>query len=93
MDAFEGPMPQTKFVLKKSLALGIMPIVVINKIDKPSARPDEVVDMVFDLFADLGASNEQLDFPYIYTIARQGIAKRTLDEDSKRFNSAFRYDY
>ncbi len=89
VDAFEGPMPQTKFVLKKSLALGIMPIVVINKIDKPSARPDEVVDMVFDLFADLGASNEQLDFPYIYTIARQGIAKRTLDEDSKDLTPLF----
>ncbi len=89
VDAFEGPMPQTKFVLKKSLALGIKPIVVINKIDKPSARPDEVVDMVFDLFADLGANNEQLDFPYIYTIARQGIAKKTLDQDSKDLTPLF----
>lgn len=89
VDAFEGPMPQTKFVLKKSLALGIKPIVVINKIDKPAARPDEVVDMVFDLFSDLGANNDQLDFPYIYTIARQGIAKKTLDEDSKDLTPLF----
>ncbi|HBU28019.1 TPA: translational GTPase TypA [Candidatus Uhrbacteria bacterium] len=74
VDAYEGPMPQTKFVLRKSLELGLKPIVVINKIDKPSARPDEVVDMVFDLFGELGATDEQLDFKYIYTIARDGIA-------------------
>jgi len=74
VDAYEGPMPQTKFVLRKSLELGLKPIVVINKIDKPSARPDEVVDMVFDLFSELGATDEQLDFKYIYTIARDGIA-------------------
>ena len=77
VDAYEGPMPQTKFVLRKSLALGLKPIVVINKIDKPSARPDAVVDMVFDLFSELGATNEQLDFDYIYTIARDGVAKKT----------------
>lgn len=89
VDAFEGPMPQTKFVLKKSLALGLKPIVVINKIDKPMARPDEVLDMIFDLFSDLGASNEQLDFSYVYAIAREGLAKRTLDEDSKDLSPLF----
>src|SRR3990167_1440155 len=67
VDAYEGPMPQTKFVLRKSLALGLRPIVVINKIDKPSARPDEVVNMVFDLFSELKATDAQLDFKYIYT--------------------------
>ncbi|HJN84812.1 MAG TPA: translational GTPase TypA [Patescibacteria group bacterium] len=74
VDAYEGPMPQTKFVLRKSLELGLKPIVVINKIDKPSARPDEVVDMVFDLFSELGATDEQLDFKYIYTNAKDGFA-------------------
>ncbi|MBU0614417.1 translational GTPase TypA [Patescibacteria group bacterium] len=74
VDAYEGPMPQTKFVLHKSLQLGLKPIVVINKIDKPSARPDKVLDMVFDLFTELGATEEQLDFKYIFTNARDGIA-------------------
>ncbi len=82
VDAQEGPMPQTKFVLKKSLELGLKPIVVINKIDKPAARPKQVIDMVFDLFGVLGANNEQLDFSYIFAIARQGIAKRTLEQES-----------
>lgn len=89
VDAFEGPMPQTKFVLKKSLALGLKPIVVINKIDKPMARPDEVLDMIFDLFSNLGATNEQLDFSYVYAIAREGIAKRTMEEDSKDLSPLF----
>lgn len=81
VDAYEGPMPQTKFVLKKALALGIKPIVVINKIDKPTARPAEVVDMIFDLFVQLGATDEQLDFPVVYAIAREGIAlKQVTDE-------------
>jgi GTP-binding protein len=71
VDAYEGPMPQTKFVLKKSLELGLKPILVINKIDKPTARPNEVIDMIFDLFVKLGASDEQLDFPIVYTIARE----------------------
>jgi len=75
-------MPQTKFVLKKSLELGIRPIVVINKIDKPAARPLKVVDMVFDLFVTLGANDEQLDFPYIFAIAREGIAKKNLEDTS-----------
>ncbi len=83
VDAFEGPMPQTKFVLKKSLELGLKVLVVINKIDKPLARPDKVVDLTFDLFVSLGATNAQLDFPYIYTIAREGIAVEHLDDPRK----------
>ncbi len=80
VDAQEGPMPQTKFVLKKSLELGLRPIVVINKIDKPAERAMDVIDMVFDLFGTLGASNEQLDFPHVFSIAREGIAQETLEE-------------
>ncbi len=83
VDAYEGPMPQTKFVLKKSLELGKKVIVVINKIDKPSARPDWVVDQVFDLFVTLGATDEQLDFPYMYAIARDGIAIQNLNDEHK----------
>ena len=89
VDAQEGPMPQTKFVLKKSLAMGLKPIVVINKIDKPAARPMEVVDMVFDLFVKLGANDAQLDFAYIFAIAREGIAKRKLDDESKDLTPLF----
>ena len=83
VDAQEGPMPQTKFVLKKSLELGLKPIVVINKIDKPAARPDEVKEMVYELFLDLGANDEQLDFTTIYAIAREGIAKMNMEDESK----------
>ncbi len=83
VDAQEGPMPQTKFVLKKSLELGLKPIVVLNKIDKPAARPDIVQEMVYELFLDLEASDEQLDFTTIYTIAREGIAKVDLSDNSK----------
>ncbi|MDD2766960.1 MAG: translational GTPase TypA [Candidatus Moranbacteria bacterium] len=83
VDAQEGPMPQTRFVLKKSLELGLKPIVVLNKIDKPAARPEEVKEMVYELFLDLGANDEQLDFKTVYAIARQGIAKLTLDGDSE----------
>jgi len=72
VDASEGPMPQTKFVLTKALAVGLKPVVVINKVDKPDARPDEVLNEVFDLFAALGASDEQLDFPVLYGSAKQG---------------------
>jgi GTP-binding protein len=89
VDAQEGPMPQTKFVLKKSLQLGLRPIVVINKIDKPAARPMKVVDMVFDLFGVLGASNEQLDFPYVFAIARDGMAKRKLEDSSTDLTPLF----
>jgi GTP-binding protein len=74
VDAFEGPMPQTKFVLKKSLELHLKPIVVINKIDRPGARPDEVADMTFDLFCELNATDEQLDFPIVFASAREGYA-------------------
>lgn len=83
VDAYEGPMPQTKFVLKKSLELWIKPIVVINKIDKPSSRPDWVVDQLFDLFVQLNASDEQLDFPVCYAIARDWIALRNLEDEHK----------
>ena len=83
VDAQEGPMPQTKFVLKKSLDLGLKPVVVLNKIDKPAARPAIAQEMVYELFLDLGANDEQLDFTTIYAIARDGIAKASLDDDSK----------
>ncbi|CAN5903154.1 translational GTPase TypA [soil metagenome] len=80
VDAAEGPMPQTRFVLKKALALGLKPVVVINKIDRKDARPDEVVDLTFDLMVDLGASDEQLDFPIVYAVAREGKAWLELDK-------------
>ncbi|MCX6800026.1 MAG: translational GTPase TypA [Candidatus Falkowbacteria bacterium] len=83
VDAQEGPMPQTKFVLKKSLDLGLKPIVVLNKIDKPAARPEEVKEMVYELFLDLGANDAQLDFVTIYAIAREGMAKLKMEDDSK----------
>jgi len=83
VDAQEGPMPQTRFVLKKSLELGLKPILVINKIDKQAANPDRTHDQVFDLFSELGATDEQLDFPMIYAIGRDGIAKKELTDDSK----------
>ena len=83
VDAEEGPMPQTRFVLKKSLELGLKPIVVINKIDKPAANPDLTQEQVFELFLDLGATDEQLDFVVVYTIGKQGIAKIHLTDESK----------
>ena len=89
VDAYEGPMPQTKFVLKKSLELGLKPIVIINKIDKPTSRPDWVVDQLFDLFVKLGANDEQLDFPVCYAIARDGIAKRDLEDESSDITPLF----
>ncbi len=82
VDAQEGPMPQTRFVLKKSLELGHKPLVVINKIDKPAADIDRTHDQVFDLFAELGATNEQLDFPTILTIGRDGVAKMKVEDES-----------
>jgi len=75
VDAFEGPMPQTKYVLKKSLEQGLKPIVVINKIDRPNARPDEVLNAIFDLFVELNADEEQLDFPVLYASAKDGLAR------------------
>jgi len=89
VDAYEGPMPQTKFVLRKSLELGLKPILVINKIDKPSARPDAVLDMTFDLFSELGATDEQLDFKHIYTNARDGIAMKELGDESSDLQPLF----
>ncbi len=83
VDAQEGPMPQTKFVLKKSLELGLKPIVVLNKIDKEAARPNIVEELVFELFFDLGANDEQLDFTTLYAIARDGIAKNKLEDNSQ----------
>ncbi len=83
VDAQEGPMPQTRFVLKKSLELGLKPIVVINKIDKPAADPTRVHDEVFDLFIELGASDEQADFPVVYAIGREGVAKIDLSDEAK----------
>ena len=80
VDSAEGPMPQTRFVLEKSLEVGLKPILFINKIDKKDARPNEVVDMTFDLFLSLNATDEQLNFPIVYGIAREGIAKRELSD-------------
>ncbi len=82
VDAAEGPMPQTRFVLKKALEQNLRPILFINKIDKKDARPEAVVDMTFDLFCELGASDEQLEFPIVYGTARDGIAKLSMDENS-----------
>lgn len=82
VDSYEGPMPQTKFVLKKALELGHMPIVVINKIDKRDARPNDVINEVFDLFLELGATDEQCDFTVIYASAREGFAKLELEDES-----------
>ena len=82
VDAFEGPMPQTRFVLRKALAAGLKPIVVINKIDRPDARPQEVLDEVLDLFIDLGAHEDQLDFPVVYASAKMGFANAGLDGNS-----------
>jgi len=82
VDAQEGPMPQTRFVLKKSLELGLKPIVVLNKIDKPAANPSKVHDEVLELFIDLGANNEQLDFVTVYAIGTKGIAKKDLADNS-----------
>ncbi len=89
VDAQEGPMPQTRFVTKKALALGLKPIVVINKIDRPGARPDWVVDQTFDLFDKLGATDEQLDFPVVYASGLNGFAKMELDEESDDMRPLF----
>jgi GTP-binding protein len=89
VDAAEGPLPGTKFVLKKSLDLQLKPIVVINKIDRKDARPHEVLDLVFELFLSLGANDEQLDFPTIYAISKQGIARKELDDPSTTLEPLF----
>ena len=89
VDAAEGPLPQTRFVLKKALEAGLTPIVVINKIDRQDARPAEVLNEVYDLFIDLDATEDQLDFPVLYTNARKGIAKRSLTDESKTLAPLF----
>ncbi len=89
VDAQEGVMPQTKFVVKKALSFGICPIVVVNKIDKPAAEPDRVVDEVFDLFVAMGASDKQLDFPVVYAAARDGYAMKSLDNEKKNLEPLF----
>src|SRR6202012_4822968 len=89
VDAAEGPLPQTRFVLRKCLELGYPVIVVINKIDRSDARPEEVHEEIFDLFCDLDANDKQLEFPLIYAIGRQGIAKRTLADPSPPLQPLF----
>ncbi|MFM2355655.1 MAG: translational GTPase TypA [Pseudomonadota bacterium] len=89
VDAAEGPMPQTKFVTSKALALGLRPIVVLNKVDKPDADPDRALNEVFDLFANLGASDEQLDFPHVYASGRAGWADESLDGPRENLDALF----
>ncbi|MCC1481713.1 translational GTPase TypA [Roseibaca sp. Y0-43] len=89
VDAAEGPMPQTKFVTSKALALGLRPIVVVNKVDKPAAEPDNALDLVFDLFANLGATDEQLDFPVLYASGINGWADAELDGPRKDMSALF----
>ncbi len=89
VDAAEGPMPQTRFVLRKAIELGLKPIVVINKIDRQDARPEEVVDLTFDLMAELGASDEQLDFPILYAVAREGKVFGDLDDPQDDMHELF----
>ena len=92
VDAVEGPMPQTRFVTRKALALGLKPIVVVNKVDRPGARPDWVVNHTFDLFDKLGATEEQLDFPVIYASALEGWATDELGEEERQPEAALRRD-
>lgn len=89
VDSYEGAMPQTKFVLRKALELGLKPIVVINKIDKTDARPEEVIDEIFELFLELGADDEQLDFPIVYASARDGVATINIDEPKDNMKDLF----
>src|SRR5699024_7840690 len=89
VDAYEGTMPQTRFVLKKALEQGLKPLVVLNKIDRPSARPEEVVDEVLDLFIDLGADDEQLEFPVLYASAINGMSGYEPNELTESFDPVF----
>ncbi|EAX47942.1 GTP-binding protein TypA [Thermosinus carboxydivorans Nor1] len=89
VDAFEGPMPQTKYVLRKALAQKLKPIVVINKIDRPDRRIDDVLDEVLELFIELEANDEQLDFPVVYTSARSGVAKLNMDDEGTNLEPLF----
>ena len=92
VDAYEGTMPQTRFVLKKALEQNLKPIVVVNKIDKPSARPEEVVDEVIDLFIELGANDEQLEFPVVYASAINGTASLESDPNAQEENMQCLYE-
>ena len=89
VDAFEGPMPQTKYVLKKALEQGHRPIVVVNKVDRPNARPEEVLYMVYDLFLELNANEHQLEFPVLYASGKGGFAKKELDDPSENMVPLF----
>lgn len=89
VDAFEGPMPQTRFVLRKALELKLKPIVVINKIDRTDARPEEVIDMVLELFIELGADDDQIEFPVVYCSAKEGFAKLSLSDSSDNLKPLF----
>ncbi|HET7480112.1 MAG TPA: translational GTPase TypA [Rubrobacteraceae bacterium] len=89
VDAAEGPMPQTRFVLRKAIELGLKPIVVVNKVDRQDARPEEVVDLTFDLMAELGATDEQLDFPILYAVAREGRAFMDIEEPREDMRELF----
>ncbi len=89
VDAFDGPMPQTRFVLKKSLEMGIRPVVIINKIDRVGSDPEKALSQVFDLFVQLGANDMQLDFPYVYAVGRDGVAKLKMADKSKDLSPLF----
>ena len=89
VDAFEGAMPQTRFVLKKALELNLPVIVCINKIDRPEARPEEVIDEVLELFIELDANEEQLDCPFVFASAKQGFAKLNMDDESDSMQPLF----
>ena len=90
VDAYEGPMPQTKYVLRKALERNLKPIVVINKIDRPDQRVNEVIDEVLDLFIELNANDDQLEFPVVLTSARNGIAKLSMEDESDNLEPLFR---
>src|SRR5271169_1934648 len=89
VDAQEGPMPQTRFVLSQALKMGLRPIVVLNKIDRPHANPDRALNLTFDLFVELGATNEQLDFPIVYASGLQGFAMKNLGDKSDNLKPLF----
>jgi GTP-binding protein len=89
VDAAEGCLPQTRFVLRKALELGLPAIALVNKIDRQDSRPEEVLDEIYDLFIDLGATDKQIDFPVLYSISRDGVAKKTLEEESKNLKPLF----
>ena len=86
VDASEGPLPQTRFVLKKALEAGLKIIVVINKIDRQDARPEEVLDEIYDLLIDLDATDDQLEFPLLYAVGRDGIAMKGLEEQGENLH-------